>query len=89
MDFVKLNSSFLRGLGEDPREAIIVEAIIVEAIISLAHSLELEVVGEGLETSERLEHLRSLGATSLRGHHLAEPLPGKEVAALLADKWEH
>ena len=79
VDFVKIDSSFVRDLGEDPREAII-----VEAMISLAHSLGLEVIAEGVETAEQLEYLRSMGCDLAQGHHLFKPLPGGEVASLLA-----
>ena len=77
--FVKIDSSFVRDLGEAPREAII-----VEAMISLAHSLGLEVIAEGVETAEQLEYLRSMGCDLAQGHHLFKPLPGGEVASLLA-----
>ncbi len=78
VDFVKIDKSFVWGLGEDPRAAII-----VEAIISLAHSLGLETVGEGVESAEHLEHLRSMGCDLVQGNHLARPLPNEEVAPLL------
>ena len=78
VDFVKVDKSFVWGLGKDPREAII-----VEAIISLAHSLGLEVVGEGVETSEQLEYLRSMGCDLAQGYHLVRPLPSEEIDLLL------
>jgi EAL domain-containing protein (putative c-di-GMP-specific phosphodiesterase class I) len=81
MDFVKIDKSIVWGLGQDPREAII-----VEAIISLAHSLGLEVVGEGVENAEQLEHLRRMGCDLVQGYHLARPLPNEEVESLLADQ---
>ncbi|HET7272646.1 MAG TPA: EAL domain-containing protein, partial [Rubrobacter sp.] len=78
VDFVKIDKSFVWGLGEDPRAAII-----VEAIISLAHSLGLEAVGEGVESAEQLENLRSMGCDLVQGNYLARPLPSEEVQPLL------
>jgi len=79
VDFVKIDKSFVRSLGEDPRAAVI-----VEAIISLAHSLGLEAVGEGVETAEQLESLRSMGCDLVQGYHLARPLPPEDVPKFLA-----
>ena len=80
-DILKIDQSFVKGLGEDPRDTTI-----VEAMISLAHSLGLEVVGEGVENAEQLEHLRKMGCDLTQGHYLARPLPGEEVYPLLVDR---
>jgi len=80
VDFVKIDKSFVWGLGEDPRAAVI-----VEAIISLAHSLGLEAVGEGVESAEQLEGLRSMGCDLAQGYHLARPLPPEDVPEFLAE----
>ncbi len=81
VDVLKIDRSFVENLGKDPRDATI-----VEAMISLSHSLGLEAVGEGVENAEQLEHLRRMGCDLVQGHHLAWPLPGVEVAPLLADR---
>jgi EAL domain-containing protein (putative c-di-GMP-specific phosphodiesterase class I) len=80
-DILKIDQSFVKGLGEDPRDTAI-----VEAMISLAHSLGLEVVGEGVEKAEQLEHLRKMGCDLAQGHYLARPLPGEEVDPLLVNR---
>ena len=59
--------------------------LIVEAAISLAHSLGLEVTGEGVQSAERLELLRGMGCDFVRGYHLARPLPKKDVEQLLVN----
>jgi len=82
VDFVKIDKSFVQDLGEDPRAATI-----VEAMISLAHSLGLEVVGEGVESAEQLGTLGSMGCDLVQGFLLARPLPGEEVEQLLADRF--
>ena len=81
VDFVKIDKSFVWDLGEGIRAAII-----VEAMISLTHALGLEAVGEGVESAEQLERLRSMGCDLVQGYHLARPLPSEEVEPLLADQ---
>jgi diguanylate cyclase (GGDEF)-like protein/PAS domain S-box-containing protein len=81
VDGLKIDDSFVESLGEDPTTTTI-----VEAVISLAHSLELEVTGEGVESAEQLEHLRRMGCNLVQGTHLARPLPCEEVESLLADR---
>ncbi len=78
VDFVKIDGSFVRCLGENPKARVI-----VEAVISLAHSLGLEAVGEQVESVEQLEHLRSLGCDLVQGYHLARPMPSEELGRLL------
>jgi EAL domain-containing protein (putative c-di-GMP-specific phosphodiesterase class I) len=58
----------------------------VEAVISLAHTLGLEVTGEGVESVEQLELLRGMGCNFAQGYHLARPLPSEEVRPLLANR---
>jgi diguanylate cyclase (GGDEF)-like protein/PAS domain S-box-containing protein len=79
VDFVKIDKSFVWGLGVDPKATVI-----VEAIISLAHSLGLEVVGEGVENTEHLMHLRRMGCDLAQGKYLSEPVPSEEIDRLLA-----
>src|SRR5829696_479448 len=81
VDDLKINGSFVESLGEDPTNTTI-----VETMISLAHSLDLEVTGEGVESAEQLEHLRRLGCDLVQGYHLARPLPSEEVEPLLGDR---
>ena len=78
VDFVKIDGSFAQCLGESPRARVI-----VEAIISLAHALGLEAVGEGVESAEQLEHLRSMGCDLVQGYHLARPMPNEDLGRLL------
>ncbi len=59
---------------------------IVDAIISMAHSLGLEVVAEGVETNEQWSFLRDLKCDIVQGYFFSNPLPANEVAALLRHK---
>jgi len=55
---------------------------IVRAIISLAHSLRLKVVAEGVETSAQLEQLKALGCDQYQGFFMSPAVPAADVAAL-------
>jgi diguanylate cyclase (GGDEF)-like protein len=78
VDFVKIDKSFVWALGEDPKAAVI-----VEAIISLAHSLGLEAVGEGVESIGQLVHLRRMGCDLAQGFYLFGAVPSEEFDQLL------
>jgi diguanylate cyclase (GGDEF)-like protein len=77
IDKLKIDQSFVRELGCE------VDASIVQAIISLAHSLRLKVVAEGVETPEQLQFLRALGCDQYQGFHFSAPLPPGQFAELL------
>ena len=78
IDKLKIDRSFVRDLDCE------VDASIVQAIISLAHSLKLKVVAEGVETPVQLQFLRSLGCDQYQGFHFSPPLPAREFAELCA-----
>jgi EAL domain-containing protein (putative c-di-GMP-specific phosphodiesterase class I) len=58
------------------------DASIVRAIVSLAHSLKLKVVAEGVESVEQLEFLKSLGCDQYQGYHFSPALPAIQFAEL-------
>jgi diguanylate cyclase (GGDEF)-like protein/PAS domain S-box-containing protein len=78
VDTLKVDKSFVDGLGKDPESTAI-----VQAVISLAKSLGMRVTAEGIETKEQLEHLRSLDCDQGQGYFLARPLPASAAEELL------
>ncbi|MEO5365193.1 MAG: EAL domain-containing protein [Magnetococcus sp. WYHC-3] len=76
---LKIDQSFVRDLTE-----LSEDAAIVRAIISLASSLNLSVVAEGVETAEQLAFLRSLSCSEIQGFLFSRPLPPEAFALLVA-----
>ena len=61
------------------------DASIVKAIVSLAHSLHLKVVAEGVETEEQLALLKTLGCDQYQGYQFSPAVPADKFAGLLRD----
>jgi EAL domain-containing protein (putative c-di-GMP-specific phosphodiesterase class I) len=80
VDSLKIDRSFIAGLGEDPGD----EAI-VSGTISLAHALGLKVVAEGVETEGQLAKLKGLGCDLAQGYHFTKPLPSEAAEKLLEE----
>ncbi len=79
IDKLKIDRSFIKDLTTHPDAASI-----VKAIVSLAHSLQLKVVAEGVETADQLEQLRILGCDQFQGfYRSAAILPG-QIASFMA-----
>jgi diguanylate cyclase (GGDEF)-like protein/PAS domain S-box-containing protein len=80
VDSLKIDRSFVAGLGKDPGDDAI-----VSGTIDLAHALGLKVVAEGVETAEQLARLEDLGCDLAQGFFLSEPLSVEEASDLLAN----
>jgi diguanylate cyclase (GGDEF)-like protein/PAS domain S-box-containing protein len=78
IDTIKIDKSFVNDVTTDPDDQAI-----TQAIISMAHSLKLNVVGEGVETKEQLEVLRSQGCDIIQGYLFSKPVPAEEISLLL------
>jgi diguanylate cyclase (GGDEF)-like protein len=74
VDVLKIDRSFVAGLGTDADDDVI-----VSAVVSLAHALGLSVVAEGVETRCQLHELRRLGCDSAQGYLLGRPGPSGSV----------
>lgn len=68
---LKLDRSFTRGMQQHPCDPV--DLKIVEGIVSLAHSLDLAVTVEGVETAAQAEQLRALGCDTAQGWYYARP----------------
>ena len=78
VDRIKIAQNFLADLGAGSENAVI-----VKAAIGLAHSLNLEVVVEGVETAEQAALISSWGCREIQGYYLSKPLPADGMRALL------
>ena len=74
VDAIKIDGSFVRHISTDPDD----EAII-RAIVAMAHSLQLAVVAEGVETDEQYGALKTLGCDEYQGFHESPPLEAAEL----------
>jgi EAL domain-containing protein (putative c-di-GMP-specific phosphodiesterase class I) len=79
VDAIKVDRSFVDGLGAEDEDTAI-----VTAIVDIAHSLGLSAIAEGVETPGQLASLRELGCSAAQGYLFAEPMAGAEVEALIA-----
>jgi len=77
VDIVKIDRSFVDGLGHDPDD----EAI-VSAVLGLGHALGLLVVAEGVENETQMQALSALGCDSAQGFLISRPLPASAIPSI-------
>jgi diguanylate cyclase (GGDEF)-like protein len=80
LSFVKIDQSFVQGLGTD-RE----DERIVSAVVELAANLGLRSIAEGIETRDQLDRLRSLGCDQAQGYLFARPMPAADAPMAIKD----
>lgn len=78
IDILKIDQSFIGELTNNPADAAI-----INSIITLAHSLKLRVIAEGVETEAQLEFLKSRGCDEAQGYYFSRPLLVDQIPALL------
>ena len=78
VDALKIDRSFISGIGQDTNDTAL-----VTAIISMAQSLQLKVLAEGVETQEQIQFLRAHGCLSAQGHYYSEALSPDRLTGLL------
>ena len=78
VDFLKIDRSFTHGLGRS-----LDDTVLVSGVISLARSLHLAVIAEGVETASQFERLEELGCDYAQGFYLARPLPSEDAARIM------
>ena len=79
IDKIKIDRSFVRDLATDAADAAI-----INAIIAMAHSLDIRVVAEGVETEQQQEYLRLRGCDQAQGFRYGRAVPAGEFEPLLA-----
>lgn len=77
---IKIDQSFIRDICTDPEDCAI-----ANAVISLGHGLKMQVIAEGVETLEQLEHLRAQGCDEIQGYYFSRPLPAEAFAQLVRE----
>jgi diguanylate cyclase (GGDEF)-like protein len=81
IDRLKIDKSFVASSLIDPSGALI-----VEAVISLARSLGMASIAEGVETPGQLEFLRRHGCHQIQGYLLGEPMPASEIEGFVRSR---
>jgi EAL domain-containing protein (putative c-di-GMP-specific phosphodiesterase class I) len=81
LDFVKLDRSFVSGIGVDETDT----AILV-AICDLARALGMSIVAEGVESGQQLAALRAIGCDLVQGYYFARPLTRAKLDRMLASE---
>jgi len=77
IDVLKIDRSFIEGAIDDKTDASLVEAVVL-----IGHSLSLKLVGEGIETQQHYDYLRSLGCDYGQGYLISKPIIATELITL-------
>ena len=80
VETLKIDRSFIIGMLTDPNTMML-----IQTMITLAHSLRLKVVAEGVETEEQAKMLRLLRCDELQGYLISKPVPIEDVTPLLRE----
>lgn len=78
LDNVKIDRSFITAMIDSERNRSV-----VQSIITMAHSLKLRVIGEGVETNEELEILSRFGCDEVQGYLISRPQSAEDITSFL------
>jgi diguanylate cyclase (GGDEF)-like protein/PAS domain S-box-containing protein len=81
IDELKIDRSFVDGLGSNPEDTAI-----TAAVTAMAHALGLMVVAEGVETTLQLDRLREIGCDIAQGYYFSRPVPAGQMTQLLLER---
>jgi diguanylate cyclase (GGDEF)-like protein/PAS domain S-box-containing protein len=82
VELLKVDRAFVNGLDAETGDAE--DRAIVAAVVSLAHTLGMKAIAEGVETKEQLRELRALGCDMAQGFLIAKPLTAHDLDEMLA-----
>ena len=80
LDQIKIDQSFVRDIGEDANDTII-----VKTIVAMAQSLGLDIIAEGVETQAQKAFLAEIGCHAYQGYLFSAPVPLPEFERLVGD----
>jgi len=78
IDMLKIDRSFVRDITTNESDAAI-----AEMVVNIGHTLDIEVIAEGVETEEQLKLLKEMGCDRMQGFLVARPMPAGDVEAFL------
>ncbi|MBQ4861650.1 EAL domain-containing protein [Pseudoalteromonas sp. MMG013] len=84
VDVLKIDKGFIQDIGVDNEHEVI-----IHSILSLAHSLGIQCIADGIENKTQMKFLRLLGCDYFQGSHFSEPILGEKIADLLTLTWQH
>jgi EAL domain-containing protein (putative c-di-GMP-specific phosphodiesterase class I) len=81
VDTLKIDYSFIKDVPDNPETCIL-----VKTIITMAQSLNLKVIAEGVEKKEQLDFLCELGCDAVQGFYFFKPMPGEDLKRIMKQK---
>jgi len=81
IDYLKVDQAFVKDIETDQNDATI-----CAATVSLAHSMKLKVIAEGVETAAQAAYLGQLGADLMQGYLFSKPVPGDALLGVLGNR---
>lgn len=83
VDILKIDQSFVKNITVDENSRAI-----CNAIISMANSLNIDVIAEGVETVEQLTLLKELNCKKVQGYYISRPVPANDFENMLTKEWQ-
>lgn len=81
VDALKIDKSFINDIVKNSNDKLI-----TSAIINMAHSLNLKVIAEGVETLEQFNYLKQQNCNTMQGYYFSKPVSAYEIEKMLTDK---
>lgn len=78
LDILKIDKSFIHQMNKTKKGSAL-----AQSVIAIAHSLDLEVIAEGVETKAQFDQLKELHCEYVQGYYFSKPVPASEISTLL------